>query len=92
MALTLKTKQLILRPISISDRESMVDTIMSDRDVMQWLPRSDEVSTLEGQREVASVYLKDFSQSSWTSSLFIGVPFSQVSGGGAGFKRLILRC
>ena len=62
MGLNLKTKQLILRPISIFDQDSMVDTIMSDRDVMQWLPGSDEVSTLEEQREVASVYLKDFTE------------------------------
>jgi ribosomal-protein-alanine N-acetyltransferase len=60
MAPTLKTKRLILRPLSISDRDSMVDIIMSDRDVMYWLPRSDEASTKRGQREVASVYIKNF--------------------------------
>lgn len=60
MDLSLKTKRLILRPLSITDRDSMIDTIMSDRDVMYWLPGSDEVSTIEGQREVASVYIKDF--------------------------------
>jgi len=54
MDLSLKTKRLILRPLSIADRDSMIDTIMSDRDVMYWLPGSDEVSTIEGQREVAS--------------------------------------
>lgn len=62
MALTLKTKRLTLRPLTISDRDSMVDTIMSDRDVMEWLPGSDEAITLEGQREVASAYIKDFTE------------------------------
>ncbi len=57
---TLKTKRLILRPLSISDQDAMVDTIMSDMDVMYWLPYSDEVSTPEGQREVALGYITDF--------------------------------
>jgi len=57
---TLKTKRLTLRPLSISDRDAMVDMIMSDMDVMYWLPGSDKVSTLEGQREVALDYLIDF--------------------------------
>ena len=38
----------------------MVDTIMSDMDVMDWLPYSDAVSTLEGQQEVALGYITDF--------------------------------
>jgi hypothetical protein len=38
----------------------MVDTIMSDRDVMYRLPSSDEVSTPEGQRDAASGYITDF--------------------------------
>jgi hypothetical protein len=33
----------------------MVDAIMSDMDVMRWLPYSDAVSTFEGQQEVALV-------------------------------------
>ena len=33
---------------------------MYDMDVMYWLPGSDEVTDLHGQREVASVYIKDF--------------------------------
>ncbi len=57
---TLKTKRLILRPLLLSDQDAMVDTIMSDMDVMYWLPYSDEVSTFEGQREVASGYITDF--------------------------------
>ena len=57
---TLKTKRLTLRPLSISDQDAMVDTIMSDMDVMYWLPGSDEVSTPEGQREVALEYITDF--------------------------------
>lgn len=39
MISTLKTKRLILRPLSISDQDTMVDTIMSDMDVgarTQW--------------------------------------------------------
>ena len=56
----LKTKRLILRPLSIFDQDAMVDTIMSDIDVMYWLPYSDEVSTPEGQREVALGYITDF--------------------------------
>ena len=59
---TLKTKRLILKPLSIADRESMVDVIMSDRDVMHWLPRSDEASTKRGQREVASIYINNFTR------------------------------
>ena len=57
---TLTTKRLVLRPLSIADLDSLVDTIMSDKDVMQWLPRSDETTTLEGQRKVASGYIKEF--------------------------------
>lgn len=38
----------------------MVDTIMSDMDVMDWLPYSDAVSTFEGQQEVALGYITDF--------------------------------
>ena len=62
MALILKTKRLILRPLLISDQESMVDIIMSDRDVMSWLPESDKASTKRGQREVASEYIKEFTE------------------------------
>jgi len=57
---TLKTKRLILRPLSRFDQDAMVDTIMSDMDVMYWLPYSDEVSTPEGQREIALGYITDF--------------------------------
>ncbi|MCG8632433.1 MAG: GNAT family N-acetyltransferase [Desulfobacterales bacterium] len=57
---TLKTKRLILRPLSLSDEDAMVETIMADMDVMHWLPYSDQVSTPEGQREVARGYLRDF--------------------------------
>jgi hypothetical protein len=38
----------------------MVDAIMSDMDVMRWLPYSDAVSTFEGQQEVALGYINDF--------------------------------
>jgi len=62
MAPILKTKRLILRPLSISDQESMVDIIMSDRDVMCWLPESDKTSTKRGQRKVASAYIKYFTE------------------------------
>ena len=56
----LKTKRLTLRLLSLSDQDAMVDTIMSDMDVMYWLPYSDQVSTPEGQREVALGYITDF--------------------------------
>ena len=46
--------------MAISDQDAMVDTIMSDMDVMHWLPYSDAVSTPEGQREIASGYITDF--------------------------------
>lgn len=55
-----KTKRLTLRLLSLSDQDAMVDTIMSDMDVMYWLPYSDQVSTPEGQREVALGYITDF--------------------------------
>ncbi|MCP4024159.1 MAG: GNAT family N-acetyltransferase [Desulfobacteraceae bacterium] len=57
---SLKTKRLTLRPLSISDQDAMVDIIMSDMDVMYWLPYSDAVSTIEGQQEVALGYITDF--------------------------------
>ena len=57
---TLKTKRLTLRPLSLSDQSAMVDAIMSDMDLMYWLPYSDAVSTFEGQQEVALGYLNDF--------------------------------
>ena len=60
MAQTIQTKRLTLRPLLISDQDAMVDTIMSDMDVMYWLPYSDQVSTPEGQREVALGYITDF--------------------------------
>ena len=60
MSPILKTKRLTLRPLLISDQDAMVDTIMSDMDVMCWLPYSDKVSTPEGQREVALGYITDF--------------------------------
>lgn len=56
----LKTKRLTLRPLSLSDQSSMVNAIMSDMDVMYWLPYSDAVSTFEGQQEVALGYINDF--------------------------------
>ncbi len=56
----LKTERLILRPLAISDRDAMVDLIMSDMDVMEWLPLSDQVSTPRGQRRVAQEYILDF--------------------------------
>jgi len=56
----LKTKRLTLRPLAISDRDAMVDLIMSDMDVMEWLPSSDQVSTPQGQRRVAQEYISDF--------------------------------
>jgi ribosomal-protein-alanine N-acetyltransferase len=57
---TLKTKRLTLRPLSLSDQDAMVETIMSDMDVMHWLPYSDQVATPEGQREIALGYITDF--------------------------------
>lgn len=59
---TLKTKRLALRPLSISDLDAMINIIMSDRDVMYWLPRSEDVTTLEGQQEVASGYITHFTK------------------------------
>jgi ribosomal-protein-alanine N-acetyltransferase len=56
----LKTKRLTLRPLSLSDQNAMVDTIMSDKDVMYWLPYSDAVSTVKGQQEVALDYISTF--------------------------------
>jgi len=58
----LNTKRLTLRPFSVSDQDSMVDLIMSDKDVMTWLPGSDKAATLEGQREVALEYTTDFTE------------------------------
>ena len=57
---TLKTKRLTLRPLSISDQDAMVDKIMSDMDVMNWLPYSEEAATPEGQLEVALGYITHF--------------------------------
>jgi len=62
MARSLTTKRLILRPLLNSDQDAMVETIMSDSEVMEWLPGSDETSTLKGQREVALAYIKDFTE------------------------------
>ena len=56
----LKTKRLTLRPLSFSDQDAMVNMIMSDTDVMYWLPYSDEVATSEGQHKIASGYIIDF--------------------------------
>ena len=38
----------------------MVDAIMSDMNVMEWLPYSDAVTTPEGQKKVALAYINDF--------------------------------
>jgi len=62
MITTLKTKRLALRPLSISNLDAMINIIMSDRDVMYWLPRSEDVTTLEGQQEVASGYITHFTK------------------------------
>lgn len=56
----LKTERLTLRPITLDDLQHMVDTIMSDREVMAWLPYSHAAATPEGQQEVAAGYLADF--------------------------------
>ena len=56
----LKTKRLTLRPLALSDQAAMVDVVMSDMDVMGWLPYSDAVSTFERQQEVALGYITDF--------------------------------
>ena len=63
MISTLKTERLILRPLLLSDQDAMVETIMSDMDVMYWLPSSDGVSTPEGQRKVALEYITEFIKS-----------------------------
>ncbi len=60
MMLTLKTERLILRPLASSDQDALVDAIMSDMNVMRWLPYSDKVSTPQGQREVALGYITEF--------------------------------
>ncbi|WP_051148607.1 GNAT family N-acetyltransferase [Desulfospira joergensenii] len=60
MTPTLKTARLRLRPLTIADQNAMVDTIMSDPDVMTWLPYSAGTSTPEGQKEIALGYLTDF--------------------------------
>ena len=60
MLTTLRTKRLTLRPLAKSDRDALVAAVMSDRDVMEWLPGADEVSTALGQRLVAAQYLKEF--------------------------------
>jgi len=44
----------------MSDQDAMVNTIMSNMDIMYWLPYSDAVSTAEGQQDVALGYLTDF--------------------------------
>lgn len=44
----------------MSDQVVMIDTIMSDMDVMYWLPYSNAAATVEGQKEVALGYIKDF--------------------------------
>lgn len=47
----------------------MVDTIMSDMEVMYWLPYSDAASTVEGQQEVALGYISTFIKS-WDETGF----------------------
>ncbi|MGV7223417.1 MAG: GNAT family N-acetyltransferase [Nitrospinales bacterium] len=63
MVPTFKTKRLTLRPFSMSDQDAMIDAIMSDMDVMYWLPYSNAVSTVEGQQEIALGYITDFIKS-----------------------------
>lgn len=60
MILNIETARLALRPLSFSDRDAMVDTIMSDKDVMHWLPYAEAASTPRGQQDVAMGYLADF--------------------------------
>lgn len=60
MKRALKTSRLKLRPIAESDHGALVARIMSDTDVMAWLPYSDQAATPEGQRELAAAYLNDF--------------------------------
>jgi len=60
---TLKTKRLVLRPLVFSDQDAMIDGIMSDRDVMRWLPYADAASTPGGQIDVALGYLTAFIKS-----------------------------
>ncbi|MCG8618250.1 MAG: GNAT family N-acetyltransferase [Desulfobacterales bacterium] len=56
----IETGRLTLRPLKMSDLENMIATIMSDPDVMHWLPYSHATKTPEGQRAVAQGYLDDF--------------------------------
>lgn len=58
----LRSQRLELRSLQISDQDAMVELIMSDMDVMQWLPGSDEVSTPAGQRKVALEYIAHFTK------------------------------
>ena len=60
LSATLETERLVLRPLARSDLDAMVETIMSDKAVMHWLPYSDEAATPEGQEEVARGYLDSF--------------------------------
>ncbi|HCY86834.1 MAG TPA: hypothetical protein DHV36_17020 [Desulfobacteraceae bacterium] len=56
----LQTRRLTLRPLRMADLDNMVANIMSDPDVMHWLPHSDATKTPEGQRAVARGFLEDF--------------------------------
>jgi ribosomal-protein-alanine N-acetyltransferase len=94
MNLILKTKRLTLRPLLISDRDAMVDVIMSDMDVMYWLPVSGKVLTIEGQQAVALDYLTDFTES-WDEfgfggwAICVDASESGASGGFAGYCAFI---
>ena len=59
---TLKTERLVLRPLSNSDLDDMVEVTMSDPDMMHWLPGKEYVDTAEGRRAVAADYIKTFSE------------------------------
>lgn len=62
MNLIIETDRLFLKPLTISDQDSMVNVIMSDKEVMKWLPSSDCVSTKEEQNKTALNYLEEFTE------------------------------
>jgi len=59
---TLETARLRLRPLSWDDQDALVDTIFSDRDVMEHLPGIGPAENLDEQQLLACGYISAYSE------------------------------
>ena len=56
VAPVIRTSRLFLSPFTLADEAAMVEVIVSDAEVMAYLPGRDEIGTEAGRSEVAALH------------------------------------